>query len=136
MAVVCAGPKAILDVPATLEYLETRGVPVVAVGQAELPGFYARSAGIPAPDCVPDIAAAAGLVATHLGLGARWRRSSSACRCPRPRRCPTTWPATPSSRPIAEAAAAGIARPGADAVAARADRRADRAARRSAPTPR
>ena len=46
----CApGPKAILDVPATLEYLETRGVPVVAVGQAELPGFYARSAGIPAP---------------------------------------------------------------------------------------
>jgi pseudouridylate synthase len=32
MAVVCAGPKAILDVPATLEYLETQGVPVVAVG--------------------------------------------------------------------------------------------------------
>ena len=39
MAVVCAGPKAILDVPATLEYLETRGVPVVAIGQAELPGL-------------------------------------------------------------------------------------------------
>ena len=52
MAVVCAGPKAILDVPATLEYLETRGVPVVAVGQAELPGFYARSSGIPAPATV------------------------------------------------------------------------------------
>ena len=45
MAVVCAGPKAILDVPATLEYLETRGVPVLSVGQAELPGFFARSAG-------------------------------------------------------------------------------------------
>ena len=45
IAVVCAGPKAILDVPATLEYLETRGVPVLAVGQAELPGFYARSSG-------------------------------------------------------------------------------------------
>ena len=43
MAVVCAGPKAILDVPATVQYLETRGVPVVAIGQAELPGFYARS---------------------------------------------------------------------------------------------
>ena len=55
MAVVCAGPKAILDVPATLEYLETRGVPVVAVGQADLPGFYARSAGIAAPDSVPDV---------------------------------------------------------------------------------
>ena len=45
MAVVCAGPKAILDVPLTLEYLETRGVPVVAIGQRELPGFYAARAG-------------------------------------------------------------------------------------------
>ena len=69
MAVVCAGPKAILDVPATLEYLETRGVPVVAIGQADLPGFYARSAGIAAPASVPDVAAAAALVAAHLGLG-------------------------------------------------------------------
>jgi pseudouridine-5'-phosphate glycosidase len=69
MAVVCAGPKAILDVPATLEYLETRGVPVVAVGQDELPGFYARSLGIRAPSSVPDVAAAARLAALHLGLG-------------------------------------------------------------------
>jgi pseudouridine-5'-phosphate glycosidase len=69
MAVVCAGPKAILDVPSTLEVLETRGVPVVAVGQAVLPGFYARSAGVVAPQNVPDEAAAAVLVAAHLGLG-------------------------------------------------------------------
>jgi pseudouridine-5'-phosphate glycosidase len=69
MAVVCAGPKAILDVPATLEYLETRGVPVVAVGQADLPGFYARSAGIAAPESVDDVDAAAELAAIHLGLG-------------------------------------------------------------------
>ncbi len=69
MAVVCAGPKAILDVPATLEYLETRGVPVVAVGQDELPGFYARSSGVRAPASVADVVAAADLVATHLGLG-------------------------------------------------------------------
>lgn len=68
MAVVCAGPKALLDVPNTLEVLETRGVPVVALGQAELPGFYARSAGIPAPHSVPDVAAAAALIATHLEL--------------------------------------------------------------------
>ena len=59
MAVVCAGPKAILDVPATLEYLETRGVPVIAVGQDDLPGFYARSAGIRAPGSVADMAGAA-----------------------------------------------------------------------------
>jgi pseudouridine-5'-phosphate glycosidase len=69
MAVVCAGPKAILDVPNTLEVLETRGVAVVAIGQSDLPGFYARSAGIPAPHSVPDEAAAAALVATHFGLG-------------------------------------------------------------------
>jgi pseudouridine-5'-phosphate glycosidase len=69
MAVVCAGPKAILDVPATLEYLETRGVPVISVGQAELPGFYARSSGIASPVSATDLGAAAAIVAAHLGLG-------------------------------------------------------------------
>lgn len=68
MAVVCAGPKAILDVPATLEYLETQGVPVITVGQDELPGFYARSSGIRSPFTVPDLEVAAGVVAAHLGL--------------------------------------------------------------------
>jgi pseudouridine-5'-phosphate glycosidase len=69
MAVVCAGPKAILDVPATLEYLETQGVPVLTVGQDELPGFYARSSGIRSPFTAPDLDAAAAIVGTHLGLG-------------------------------------------------------------------
>lgn len=69
VAVVCAGPKAILDVPATLEYLETRGVPVITVGQAELPGFYAASSGIAAPHVVADVAGAAAVVEVHLGLG-------------------------------------------------------------------
>lgn len=69
MAVVCAGPKAILDVPATLEYLETLGVPVITVGQEMLPGFYARSSGIRSPLMVPDLDAAALVVAAHLGLG-------------------------------------------------------------------
>lgn len=69
MVVVCAGPKAILDVASTLEYLETRGVPVLAVGQPDLPGFFARSAGIPAPEHVPDVTAAAGRARVHLGLG-------------------------------------------------------------------
>lgn len=69
--VVCAGPKAILDVPLTLEYLETRGVPVVAVGIDELPGFYSRRSGIPAPVTVPDVNAAAAVIRAHdaLGLG-------------------------------------------------------------------
>jgi pseudouridine-5'-phosphate glycosidase len=69
VAVVCAGPKAILDVAATLEYLETRGVPVISVGQPELPGFYARSAGMAAPSSVADVAAAAEIVATQFELG-------------------------------------------------------------------
>ena len=84
VAVVCAGPKAILDVPATLEYLETRGVPVVAVGQADLPGFYAISAGIAAPDSVPDLDAAADLVGRPTRPRSRRAGSSSAFRFRKP----------------------------------------------------
>jgi pseudouridylate synthase len=69
VVVVCAGPKAILDVPATLEYLETRGVPVLALGTTEMPGFWSRESGIAAPASVPDVAAAAVLVATHFQIG-------------------------------------------------------------------
>jgi pseudouridine-5'-phosphate glycosidase len=69
IAVVCAGPKAILDVPATLEYLETHGVPVVTIGQAELPGFYSRSSGLPSPQTAPDVAGAAAIARVHLELG-------------------------------------------------------------------
>jgi len=69
MAVVCAGPKSILDVPATIEHLETRGVPVVAIGQVDVPGFYARSSGVRAPLSAPDVHAAAALVRVHLDLG-------------------------------------------------------------------
>jgi pseudouridine-5'-phosphate glycosidase len=71
VAVVCAGPKAILDLPLTLEFLETRGVPVVAVGQDDIPGFYARHSRVPAPVSVPDVDAAAALLRTHLDLGER-----------------------------------------------------------------
>ncbi len=45
VAVVCAGAKSILDLGLTLEYLETRGVPVVGYGTDELPAFYTRSSG-------------------------------------------------------------------------------------------
>src|SRR5262245_15019281 len=47
IAVVCAGAKAILDLPLTLEVLETQGVPIVGLGADTLPGFYARSSGLP-----------------------------------------------------------------------------------------
>ena len=47
MIVVCAGAKAILDLPATLEYLETHGVTVVGYGTDEFPAFYSRRSGLP-----------------------------------------------------------------------------------------
>ena len=68
VAVVCAGPKSILDVAATLEVLETHGVPVVSLGQPTIAGFFARDSGVPAPIVASDEADLARLVATHLGL--------------------------------------------------------------------
>lgn len=47
MVVVCAGAKAILDLPATREVLETRGVTVVGYGTDEMPAFYSRTSGLP-----------------------------------------------------------------------------------------
>jgi pseudouridylate synthase len=71
MVVVCAGPKAILDVRATIEYLETRGVAVVALGQEDIPGFYARSSGVRAPASVatPEEAAEMARVQLALAIG-------------------------------------------------------------------
>lgn len=46
--VVCAGAKAILDLPATLEYLETFGVSIIGMGTDEFPAFYSRSSGLQA----------------------------------------------------------------------------------------
>jgi pseudouridine-5'-phosphate glycosidase len=46
IVVVCAGAKAILDLPRTLEYLETHGVPVIGYGTDQFPAFYSRSSGL------------------------------------------------------------------------------------------
>ena len=69
MVVVCAGPKSILDVPATVEVLETLGVPVVVVGADEVPGFTARGSGVRAPIRVETVDEAAALARVHLELG-------------------------------------------------------------------
>jgi len=61
VTVVAAGAKAILDIPKTLEVLETQGVPVIAYGQDDMPAFWSRESGIPAPlrmDTAAQIAAA------------------------------------------------------------------------------
>ena len=69
VVVVAGGAKALLDLPKTLEVLETLGVPVIVYRSSEFPAFWSRSSGLPAPlrlDSVADIAA---FVATRDALG-------------------------------------------------------------------
>jgi pseudouridylate synthase len=56
VTVVCAGAKAILDIPKTLEVLETNGVPVITYGQDEFPAFWARISTLPSPLRMDDVA--------------------------------------------------------------------------------
>ena len=67
--VVCAGPKSMLDVDLTLEYLETRGVPVLGWQTNELAGFYARESGRILAGSVADASEAARVAAAHWELG-------------------------------------------------------------------
>jgi pseudouridine-5'-phosphate glycosidase len=68
VAVVCTGAKSILDLPATLELLETLGVPVVGYGTHEFPAFFLASSGLPAPATVAEPAEAAALLQAHWSL--------------------------------------------------------------------
>lgn len=70
VTVVCAGVKAILDLPKTLEVLESLGVPVIAFGQDDLPGFWSATTGLPAPLRLdkPAQIAAAHVMRARLGL--------------------------------------------------------------------
>ena len=70
ICVVCSGAKAILDLPNTLEYLETRGVPLVAFGGPALPAFWSRSSPWKAPLSIDDPVLLARMLALHLALGA------------------------------------------------------------------
>ena len=69
--VVCAGAKSILDLGLTLEYLETKGVPVIGYGTEELPAFYTRSSGFKVDYRIdtPEALAAAFLAQQDMGLG-------------------------------------------------------------------
>ena len=69
VTVVAAGAKAILDLPKTLEVLETLGVPVIAYGQDEFPAFWSRSSGLPAPLRMESAAAIAAAHALKGRLG-------------------------------------------------------------------
>ncbi|MDP9408923.1 MAG: pseudouridine-5'-phosphate glycosidase [Actinomycetota bacterium] len=69
VAVVCSGVKSILDVPATLEYLETLGVPVVGYRTANFPGFYLTDSGSPLAWSVESAEEAARVLLAMPALG-------------------------------------------------------------------
>lgn len=68
-AVVCAGVKSILDIPKTLEFLETQRVPVYAFGTDDFPAFYTRSSGEKADHRFDSVEALARAVALHRAIG-------------------------------------------------------------------
>jgi len=69
LVLVCAGAKAILDLPATLEYLETWGVPVVGYRTDDFPAFYSLSSGLKASARADSPAQAAAIARAHWDLG-------------------------------------------------------------------
>ena len=70
VCVVCAGAKMILDLPRTLEYLETLGVPVVGYETDDFPAFYVRSSGLRVAHRADDAGRAARIVRVQLDRGA------------------------------------------------------------------
>jgi pseudouridine-5'-phosphate glycosidase len=93
VAVVSSGAKSILDLPATLEMLETRRVPVVGYGVDQLPAFYSISSGLSLSHRVDGPAEAAAAIAAHRSIPAPAACSSSSHR-------PPTWRSTrPKSTP-------------------------------------
>jgi pseudouridylate synthase len=68
VAVVCSGAKSILDLPATLELLETRRVPVVGYRTDDLPAFYSTTSGLRVPHRVDGPDAAAAAIAAHRSI--------------------------------------------------------------------
>jgi pseudouridine-5'-phosphate glycosidase len=69
ITVVCAGAKSILDLPLTLEVLETQGVPVLGYGTDTLPAFYSRSSGLPVDQRVDTPEQVAAIMAARDRLG-------------------------------------------------------------------
>jgi pseudouridine-5'-phosphate glycosidase len=69
LVVVCAGAKSMLDLPATLEWLETAGVPVIGYGTDELPGFIVRATGLRLAARADDPAEVAAIYRAQRALG-------------------------------------------------------------------
>ena len=67
--VACSGAKSLLDIPATMEHLETLGIPVLGYRTDTVPLFYSASGGPPAPQRVDDVISAARTAEAHWALG-------------------------------------------------------------------
>ncbi len=105
--VVCAGAKAILDIAATLEVLETLGVPVVGYGCDDFPAFYSTTSGLPAPARADSAAEVAALWRAHRALGG----GSGLLLCvppPAEVALPVAETEAAIGRALAQAAAAGV----------------------------
>ena len=68
VTVVCSGAKSLLDLPATLELLETLGVPVIGLATEELPAFFSRESGLALRQKACDVAEAATIIANRRAL--------------------------------------------------------------------
>lgn len=69
MTVVCSGAKSILDLPATLELLETHGVPVIGYGTEEMPAFFSRHSGLSVTTRLDEPLQVAKVVEAHRQMG-------------------------------------------------------------------
>ena len=69
VAVVCAGVKSILDIGLTLEYLETKGVPVITYKSQDFPAFYTQKSGFKSPNTLNDPENIAKVIAANAELG-------------------------------------------------------------------
>lgn len=69
VAVVCAGVKSILDIGLTLEYLETKGVPVITYKSQDFPAFYTKKSGFKSPNTLNDPENIAKVIAANAELG-------------------------------------------------------------------
>jgi pseudouridine-5'-phosphate glycosidase len=65
IAVVCSGAKAILDLPRTIEWLETASVPVIGWGTDEFPAFFSRSSGLPVSESLTTLAEIVAFLRSH-----------------------------------------------------------------------
>lgn len=107
VCVVSAGPKAILDLPATAELLESLGVPVVGWRTDELPAFYARRSGVALEHRVEEAGQAAALLRAHWTL---LRRREGVLLCvPPPEPLPEEEVEAAIAGALGEAERAGVA---------------------------